>query len=88
VLRLYWDLGINFARRTGSCGQGRPHQEGEGARAALQTKIMQILVIAREGTGRLPMHRAAPAAICKRKHSKGRSRSPALRPDPQNISMG
>src|SRR5690349_13278973 len=59
VLRLYNDLGISsLAELEVAVKEGRI-KKAKGLGAALQTKILQNLAIARSGKGRLHLHRAA-----------------------------
>lgn len=59
VLRLYKDLGItSLAELEAAAKEGRI-KKAKGLGAALQTKILQNLAIAKSGEGRLHLHRAA-----------------------------
>ncbi|MEH2560818.1 hypothetical protein V1289_000445 [Bradyrhizobium sp. AZCC 2289] len=59
MLRLYKDLGLaSFADLEAAAKDDRI-KKAKGLGAALQTKILQNLAIAKGGEGRLHMHRAA-----------------------------
>jgi DNA polymerase (family 10) len=67
VLRLYKDLGItSLAELEGAAKEDRI-KKAKGLGAALQTKVLQNLAIARSGEGRLHLHRAAALL----EHAKG-----------------
>lgn len=59
VLRLYKDLGIASLSELEAAAKDDRIKKAKGLGAALQTKILQNLAIARSGQGRLHMHRAA-----------------------------
>jgi DNA polymerase (family 10) len=59
VLRLYKDLGITSLAETEAAAKDDRIKKAKGLRAALQTKILQNLAIAKSGEGRLHLHRAA-----------------------------
>src|SRR5215207_8438469 len=59
VLRLYNDLGISSLTELEAAAKEDRIRKTKGLGAALQTKIIQNLAIARSGQGRLHMHRAA-----------------------------
>src|SRR3954462_3475592 len=59
VLRLYKDLGITSLAELEAAAKDDRIKEAKGLGAALQTKILQNLAIAKSGEGRLHLHRAA-----------------------------
>ena len=59
VLRLYRDLGITSLAELEAAAKDDRIRKAKGLGAALQTKILQNLAIARSGAGRLHLHRAA-----------------------------
>ena len=59
ILRLYKDLGITSLAQLDAAAKEDRIRKTKGLGAALQTKILQNLAIARSGQGRLHMHRAA-----------------------------
>ena len=59
VLRLYKDLGITSLAELEAAAKDDRIRKAKGLGAALQTKILQNLAIARSGAGRLHLHRAA-----------------------------
>jgi DNA polymerase (family 10) len=59
ILRLYKDLGITSLAELEAAAKEDRIRKTTGLGAALQTKILQNLAIARSGQGRLHMHRAA-----------------------------
>lgn len=59
VLRLYKDLGIASLSELEAAAKDDRIKKAKGLGAALQTKILQNLVIARSGQNHLHMHRAA-----------------------------
>jgi DNA polymerase (family X) len=59
VLRLYRDLGITSLTELEAAAKDDRIRKAKGLGAALQTKILQNLAIARSGAGRLHLHRAA-----------------------------
>jgi DNA polymerase (family 10) len=59
ILRLYKDLGITSLAELEAAAKEDRIRKTKGFGAALQTKILQNLAIARSGQGRLHMHRAA-----------------------------
>src|SRR5258705_1056780 len=59
ILRLYKDLGITSLAELEAAAKEDRIRKTKGLGAALQTKILQNLAIARSGQGRLHMHRAA-----------------------------
>jgi DNA polymerase (family 10) len=59
VLRLYRDLGITSLSELEAAAKEDRIKKAKGLGAALQTKILQNLVIAKSGAGRLHLHRAA-----------------------------
>jgi len=77
VLRLYKDLGVpSLAAREAAAKEDRI-KKAKGLGAALQTKILQNLAIAKSGGGRLHMHRAA--ALLEQATASLRSARPELR---------
>ena len=59
VLRLYKDLGITSLAEFEAAAKDDRIKKAKGLGAALQTKILQNLAIAKSGEGRLHLHRAA-----------------------------
>jgi DNA polymerase (family X) len=59
VLRLYEDLGITSLAELEAAAKDDRIKKAKGLGAALQTKILQNLAIAKSGEGRLHLHRAA-----------------------------
>ncbi|MGY3235535.1 DNA polymerase (family 10) [Bradyrhizobium sp. USDA 4448] len=59
VLRLYRDLGITSLAELEVAAKDDRIKKAKGLGAALQTKILQNLAIAKSGEGRLHLHRAA-----------------------------
>src|SRR4051794_23834536 len=59
VLRLYKDLGITSLAELEAAAKDDRIKKANGLGAALQTKILQNLAIAKSGEGRLHLHRAA-----------------------------
>ncbi|WP_407116177.1 PHP domain-containing protein [Bradyrhizobium sp. LMG 9283] len=59
VLRLYKDLGIGSLAELEAAAKDDRIKKAKGLVAALQTKILQNLAIAKSGEGRLHLHRAA-----------------------------
>ncbi|KRQ01801.1 DNA polymerase [Bradyrhizobium yuanmingense] len=59
VLRLYRDLGITSLAELEAAANDDRIKKAKGLGAALQTKILQNLAIAKSGEGRLHLHRAA-----------------------------
>jgi len=59
VLRLYKDLGIASLAELEAAAKDDRVKKAKGLGAALQTKILQNLAIAKSGEGRLHLHRAA-----------------------------
>ncbi|MET4717322.1 DNA polymerase (family 10) [Bradyrhizobium japonicum] len=59
VLRLYKDLGITSLAGLEAAAKDDRIKKAKGLGAALQTKILQNLAIAKSGEGRLYLHRAA-----------------------------
>jgi DNA polymerase (family 10) len=59
VLRLYKDLGIASLAELEAAAKDDRIKKAKGLGAALQTKILQNLAIAKSGEGRLHLHRAA-----------------------------
>jgi DNA polymerase (family X) len=59
VLRLYKDLGITSLAEMEAAAKDDRIKKAKGLGAALQTKILQNLAIAKSGEGRLHLHRAA-----------------------------
>ena len=59
VLRLYKDLGITSLAELEQAAKEDRIKKAKGLGAALQTKILQNLSIAKSGQGRLHLHRAA-----------------------------
>ncbi|MBP0112834.1 DNA polymerase/3'-5' exonuclease PolX [Bradyrhizobium vignae] len=59
VLRLYKDLGIASLAELEAAAKDDRIKRAKGLGAALQTKILQNLAIAKSGEGRLHLHRAA-----------------------------
>jgi DNA polymerase (family 10) len=59
VLRLYKDLGITSLAELEAAAKEDRVKKSKGLGAALQTKILQNLAIAKRGEGSLHLHRAA-----------------------------
>jgi DNA polymerase (family 10) len=59
AMRLHKDLGISSLDELEAAAKDDRIKKAKGLGAALQTKILQNLAIARSGAGRLHMHRAA-----------------------------
>jgi DNA polymerase (family X) len=59
VLRLYRELGITSLTELEAAAHDDRIRKAKGLGAALQTKILQNLAIAKSGQGRLHLHRAA-----------------------------
>jgi DNA polymerase (family 10) len=59
VIRLYKDLGITSLAELESAAKEDRIRKSKGLGAALQTKILQNLSIAKSGEGRIHLHRAA-----------------------------
>jgi DNA polymerase (family 10) len=59
VMRLYKDLGITSLSELEAAAKDDRIKKAKGLGAALQTKILQNLAIAKSGEGRLHLHRAA-----------------------------
>ncbi|WP_439405946.1 helix-hairpin-helix domain-containing protein [Bradyrhizobium sp. DASA03076] len=59
VLRLYKDLGIGSLSELEAAAKEDRIKKAKGLGAALQTKILQNLAIAKSGEGRLHLHRAS-----------------------------
>jgi DNA polymerase (family 10) len=59
VLRLYKDLGITSLTELEQAAKDDRIKKAKGLGAALQTKVLQNLAIAKSGQGRLHLHRAA-----------------------------
>ena len=73
VLRLYKDLGIGSLPELEAAAKDDRIKKAKGLGAALQTKILQNLAIAKSGEGRLHLHRAA-ALLAHAKDSIRKSR--------------
>ncbi|MEY9127616.1 helix-hairpin-helix domain-containing protein [Bradyrhizobium yuanmingense] len=73
VLRLYKNLGIGSLSELEAAAQDDRIKKAKGLGAALQTKILQNLAIAKIGQGRLHLHRAA-ALLAQAKDSIRKSR--------------
>ncbi|KYG98516.1 DNA polymerase/3'-5' exonuclease PolX [Bradyrhizobium sp. DOA1] len=73
VLRLYKDLGIASLAELEAAAKDERIKKAKGLGAALQTKILQNLAIAKNGEGRLHLHRAA-ALLAHAKESIRKSR--------------
>ncbi|MET4149017.1 MULTISPECIES: PHP domain-containing protein [unclassified Bradyrhizobium] len=73
VLRLYKDLGIASLAELEAAAKDDRIKKAKGLGAALQTKILQNLAIAKSGEGRLHLHRAA-ALLAHAKDSIRKSR--------------
>lgn len=73
VLRLYKDLGIASLAELEAAAKNDRIKRAKGLGAALQTKILQNLTIAKSGEGRLHLHRAA-ALLAHGKDSIGKAR--------------
>src|SRR5689334_10523435 len=74
VLRLYKDLGITSLAELEAAAKDDRIKKAKGLGAALQTKILQNLAIAKSGEGRLHLHRAA-ALLAHAKASLRKTRS-------------
>src|SRR5689334_3761594 len=74
VLRLYKDLGITSLAELEAAAKDDRIKKAKGLGAALQTKIVQNLSIAKSGEGRLHLHRAA-ALLAHAKASLRKTRS-------------
>lgn len=59
VLRLYKDLGVTSLEELESAAKDDRIKKAKGLGAALQTKILQSLAIAKSSEGRIHLHRAA-----------------------------
>jgi DNA polymerase (family 10) len=59
VLRLYKDLGVSSLTELEAAARDDRLKKAKGLGAALQTRILQNLVIAKSGAGKLHLHRAA-----------------------------
>jgi DNA polymerase (family 10) len=59
VLHLYKDLGVGYLAELEAAAKDDRIKKAKGLGAALQTKILQNLAIAKSGEGRLHLHRAA-----------------------------
>jgi DNA polymerase (family X) len=81
VLKLYNDLGIASLSDLEIAAKDDRIKKAEGLGAALQTKILQNLAIAKGGEGRLHMHRAAVLL----KHAKTTLES--SRPDLRHVTI-
>jgi DNA polymerase (family 10) len=77
VLRLYKDLGIASLADLEAAAKDNRIRKAKGLGAALQTKILQNLAIAKGGVGRLHMHRAA--TLLKQAKAALRRNQPELR---------
>jgi len=73
VLRLYKDLGITSLAGLEAAARDDRIRKAKGLGAALQTKILQNLAIAKSGEGRLHLHRAA-ALLAHASESIGKAR--------------
>ncbi|MDA9408040.1 DNA polymerase/3'-5' exonuclease PolX [Bradyrhizobium sp. CCBAU 45384] len=73
VLRLYKDLGIGSLSELEAAAKDDRIKKAKGLGAALQTKILQNVAIAKSGEGRLHLHRAA-ALLAHAKDSIRKSR--------------
>src|SRR3954463_10076203 len=73
VLRLHKDLGITSLAELEAAAKDDRIKAAKGLGAALQTKILQNLAIAKSGEGRLHLHRAA-ALLAHAKDSVRKSR--------------
>ncbi|MGL9621342.1 PHP domain-containing protein [Bradyrhizobium sp. U531] len=73
VLRLYKDLGIGSLSELEAAAKDDRIKKAKGLGAALQTKILQNLALAKSGEGRLHLHRAA-ALLAHAKDSIRKSR--------------
>ncbi|MCP3401846.1 MULTISPECIES: DNA polymerase/3'-5' exonuclease PolX [unclassified Bradyrhizobium] len=73
VLRLYKDLGIISLAELEAAAKADRIKKAKGLGAALQTKILQNLAIAKSGEGRLHLHRAA-ALLARAKDSLRKAR--------------
>ncbi|MDA9456566.1 DNA polymerase [Bradyrhizobium sp. CCBAU 21359] len=81
VLRLYKDLGIGSLSELEAAAKGDRIKKAKGLGAALQTKILQNLAIAKSGEGRLHLHRAAALLA----HSKDSIRT--SRPELKRVTI-
>jgi DNA polymerase (family X) len=81
VLRLYKDLGITSLAELEAAAKEDRIKKGKGLGAALQTKILQNLAIAKSGEGRLHLHRAADLL----EHAKDALRS--ARPELKRVTI-
>jgi DNA polymerase (family 10) len=77
VLRLYNDLGIASIAELEAAAKDDRIKKAKGLGAALQTKILQNLAIAKSGEGRLHLHRAA--ALLEHARETLQKAQPALR---------
>jgi DNA polymerase (family 10) len=77
VLRLYKDLGITSLDELESAAKDDRIKKAKRLGAALQTKILQNLAIAKSGEGRLHLHRAA--ALLEHARETLQKAQPALR---------
>jgi DNA polymerase (family 10) len=77
VLRLYNDLGIASIAELETAAKDDRIKNAKGLGAALQTKILQNLAIAKSGEGRLHLHRAA--ALLEHARETLQKAQPALR---------
>ncbi|MDA9438732.1 DNA polymerase [Bradyrhizobium sp. CCBAU 51745] len=81
VLRLYQDLGITSLAELEAAAKEDRIKKAKGLGAALQTKILQNLAIAKSGEGRLHLHRAAALLA----HAKDSIRK--ARPDLKRVTI-
>src|SRR4051794_36855859 len=81
VLRLYKDLGITSLVELETAAKDDRIKKAKGLGAALQTKILQNLAIAKSGEGRLHLHRAAALLD----HAKASLQN--ARPDLKHVSI-
>ncbi|WP_439402786.1 PHP domain-containing protein [Bradyrhizobium sp. DASA03068] len=77
VLRLYKNLGIASLAELEAAAKDDRIKKAKGLGAALQTKILQNLAIAKSGEGRLHLHRAA--ALLARAQNSIRKAQPELK---------
>jgi DNA polymerase (family 10) len=77
VLRLYKDLGISSLAELEAAAKDDRIKKSKGLGAALQTKILQNLAIAKSGEGSLHLHRAA--ALLNHAKTSLRSARPELK---------
>jgi DNA polymerase (family X) len=77
VLRLYRELGITSLTELEAAAHDDRIRKAKGLGAALQTKILQNLAIAKSGQGRLHLHRAA--ALLEHATASLRSGQPELK---------